>query len=191
MTLKKHFEVTGSDISADMLRLARKLNPEVEYVRGDMRTARLGRLFDAVIIADSITYMRTESDLEAAFRTAHRHLKSGGVFCTYAEQTADRFEQNKTEVSMRRRGDAEVVFIENSFDPDPGDTTCEFTFVYIIRRGGKLMIETDRHIGGLFNLATWLRSLRRVGFRIKQRRYPGENIPTFVCAKPSDVKSAR
>ena len=42
-TLKKHFAVTGVDISENMLALARKLNPEVTYFHGDMRTARLAR----------------------------------------------------------------------------------------------------------------------------------------------------
>lgn len=80
-TLKKHFQVTGVDISPEMLELAARLNPEAEYLQGDMRTVRLGRLFDAVVIADSIDYMLTEVDLRAAFVTAYEHLKPGGVFC--------------------------------------------------------------------------------------------------------------
>lgn len=45
-TFKKHFKVTGVDISEDMLNLARKLNPEVIYQNGDMRTIRLREYFD-------------------------------------------------------------------------------------------------------------------------------------------------
>jgi predicted TPR repeat methyltransferase len=56
-TLKQHFEVTGVDVSEAMLSLARRLNPEVTYALGDMRTVRLGKTFDAVIVADSIDYM--------------------------------------------------------------------------------------------------------------------------------------
>ena len=47
-TLKKHFEVTGVDLSTSMINLAKKLNPEVNYFAGDMRSVRLGKLFDAV-----------------------------------------------------------------------------------------------------------------------------------------------
>jgi trans-aconitate methyltransferase len=36
-TFKKSFEVTGVDISERMLAPARGLNPEVRYIRGDMR----------------------------------------------------------------------------------------------------------------------------------------------------------
>jgi SAM-dependent methyltransferase len=34
-TFKKHFKVTSVDISEDMLALAKKLNPEVNYQYGD------------------------------------------------------------------------------------------------------------------------------------------------------------
>ena len=61
-TFKKHFEVTGVDISQDMLSLAKELNPEIEYIHGDMRTIELGKNFDAVAIPDSIDYMKTKEE---------------------------------------------------------------------------------------------------------------------------------
>ena len=53
-TFKKHFKVTGVDISENMLKLARKLNSEVTYYYGDMRDIKLTGCFDAVTILDSI-----------------------------------------------------------------------------------------------------------------------------------------
>lgn len=50
---KRHFTITGVDLSPGMLRMARAGNPEVEYLEGDMRSIRLGREFDAVAIPDS------------------------------------------------------------------------------------------------------------------------------------------
>ena len=40
-TFKKHFKVTGIDISDGMLKIARKLNPQIKYIRADMREIRL------------------------------------------------------------------------------------------------------------------------------------------------------
>src|SRR5215211_162722 len=46
---KHHLEqVVLTDLSAPMLALSRRLNPELEHIQGDMRTLRLGRVFDAV-----------------------------------------------------------------------------------------------------------------------------------------------
>ena len=46
-----------------MLALSRALNPECEHLAGDMRTLRLGRVFDAVFVHDAVCYMTTRADL--------------------------------------------------------------------------------------------------------------------------------
>jgi SAM-dependent methyltransferase len=188
-TLKKHFRVTGIDTSEDMLKLSTKLNPEVTYSVGDMRTLRLGQLFDTVTIFDSINYMLTVEDLRAAFRTAFKHLKPGGVFLTLIETTPERFRQNWTQCTTHARDDIEIAFIENVYDPDPTDTTYEVTFIYLIRRGGRMDIETDRHVCGIFGLETWHGLLEGVEFEVKQMEFrpvgrEGECYPMMVCIMP-------
>ena len=46
--LKRHFRLTLTDVSGDMLAVSRRLNPECAHHQADMRTVRLGREFDAV-----------------------------------------------------------------------------------------------------------------------------------------------
>jgi SAM-dependent methyltransferase len=183
-TLKQHLAVTGVDVSQEMLSLARRLNPEATYLQGDMRTVRLEQAFDAVMIADSIDYMLTEDDLRAVLATAFVHLRPGGAFCTYAEETAGHFQQNRTRCSARSEGDVEIVFVENAYDPDPADTTYENLFVYLIRRGPgrSLQVETDRHLSGLFPVETWLRLLQETGFEVEQLDMADKErtIPFFV-----------
>jgi SAM-dependent methyltransferase len=187
--LKNHFQVTSADISQSMLKLARQLNPEVEYMMGDMRMLRLDRTFDAVVIHDAINYMLTPQDLRAAFQTAHQHLKSGGVFLTCVEVMPDSFEQNKTRVTTRKKDGVEIAFIENYYDPDENDTVYQGTFIYLIRQGGRLSIETDRHLCGVFPLASWRRLLGEIGFEVRERRFehsefaPGQFYPLLVCIK--------
>jgi SAM-dependent methyltransferase len=184
-TLKKHFEVIGVDLSHQMLKLARQLNPEVTYLPGDMRTVRLGKLFDAVVIFDSLYYMLTEDDLRTAFGTAYLHLKPGGVFLTYQEHDPKRFRQNGTTYSTHGRQHVEVTLIEHTYDPDPTDTTFETTMIYLIRRPEGLKIETDRHLGGLVPTETWLAFLSETGFEAKTLDGSlAEGCPTFVCTKP-------
>lgn len=182
--LKKHFSVTGVDISTNMLALAKKLNPEVTYIKGDMRTISIKDKFDAVIIADSIDYMQTKEDLRDAFKTAFQHLNPGGVFCTYAEEVREKFKQNKTKTNAFSQGDISITTIENSFDPDPTDSTFEFILIYIIRRNGSLSIEHDLHIMGLFDTNTWIEVLEECGFTIRIIEYDKVG-PMFVCVKPT------
>jgi len=182
-TLKQSFSVTGVDISENMLAIARQLNPEVSYALGDMRTVRFGKTFDAVMIADSIAYMLTLEDLREALDTVYIHLKPEGVFCTYAEETKERFQQNKTHYSINHKGDIDIVLIQNDYDPDPVDTIYESTFVYLIRNKGSLDIVNDRHLSGLFNLDTWSGEMTAMGFKVIQTVFEGESFPFFICLK--------
>ena len=77
--LKARAHLTLTDIAPAMLALSATLNPECEHVEGDMRTLRLGRTFDAVLLHDAVTYMTTEADLRAAMETAFVHLRPGGA----------------------------------------------------------------------------------------------------------------
>lgn len=180
-TLKKTFELTAVDLSEEMLEHARKLNPDVTYHQGDMRNVRLGKKYDAVIIADSINYMLTEKELGAAFKTAFEHLRPGGLFFTYAEYFADRFKQNMTWCSSHKKEDVDISFIHNNYDPDPSDTMFESTFIYLIRRDGKLEVETDVHCQGLFEQEVWIRLLRDAGFEVKTEESNSDKYLMYIC----------
>lgn len=162
--LKRYFQITGVDLSTPMLELARKLNPEVTYLEGDMRTVRLGKTFDAVHLGDAVNYMLTLQDLARAFGTAFAHLKPGGAMITFVEQTPEKFVQNKTTITGHQKDEIEIVFIENMYDPDTSDTTYENTFVYLIRKGGTGQVEPDKHVCGIFSVETWVKLMTDAGF---------------------------
>ena len=52
--LKSRFAMTLVDLSDQMLEVSRRLNPDCEHHQGDLRTIRLGRSFDAVLIHDAV-----------------------------------------------------------------------------------------------------------------------------------------
>jgi SAM-dependent methyltransferase len=189
-TFQKDFKVTSVDISEDMLVLAKKLNPEVNYQYGDMRTIRLEERFDAVTILDSINYIRTVENLQKTFITAYEHLKPGGVFLTFVEKFAGQFKQNDTNYSTHTKDNIEITFIENYYDPKASDTSYEATFIYLIRIGGKLEVHTDQHLCGIFKLETWLELLKATGFEVKHVKFTHstftekESYPMLICIKP-------
>jgi SAM-dependent methyltransferase len=189
MTFKKHFAITGIDKSTNMLELARRLNPEIEYIHGDMTDIDLRRTFDIALIYDSVNYMLNETQLKAVFETAFRHLKPGGLALTIVEQTPDRFQQNKTKIQHRQKDEIELTYIEHWYDPDPSDTTYETILVYLIRREKKLTVEADTHICGIFPLDTWERLMKAAEFKSEKDTFrhstfsPGEEFPILVGRK--------
>jgi SAM-dependent methyltransferase len=168
-----------------MLANARKLNPECDYFQKDMRSFDLKQQFDSVFINDAVTYMKTEQELLKVFRMAHKHLKSGGVMISYPDRCKERFKQNETTVWTSKHKDLDITFIENNYDPDPKDQTYETMFIYLIRRNGKLRIEQDFHICGLFGLEVWRKFLKKAGFEVTEEEdEESGDIPVFSCVKP-------
>ena len=162
---KSHFEMTLVDISPRMLRVSRRLNPECEHVKGDIRTVRLGRQFDAVFVHDAICHMTTESELAAVMQTAYEHCRPGGVALLVPDFVRETFVGGTDQGgSDSERGS--VRFLQWIVDPDPSDTTYVVDFAILIRdRRGRARVEHDRHVLGLFARARWLRLLRDVGFK--------------------------
>ena len=93
--LKATLTCTLVDLSADMLAISRRLNPECEHVRGDMRSVRLGRVFDCVLVHDAVCYMATRDDLGRAIGTAFAHTAPGGVALFQPDYVTETFEQGE------------------------------------------------------------------------------------------------
>ncbi len=177
-TFKKHFSVTGVDISEKMIEIAEKTNPEVTYVHGDMRSVELKRRFDAVVIPDSIDYMTTLPDLQKAIATACRHLMPGGVLLITAK-TREEFRENNF-CYTGAKGDIEITIFENNYIPRQNPSTYEATLVYLIRKKGDLSIYTDIHKLGLFSQTEWLALLENAGLNVQQTRLTGIYDPFIL-----------
>jgi hypothetical protein len=166
--LTGEFQATAVDLSEEMLKHSSKLNPGVEHHAGDMRTVRLGKRFKAVIIHDAIEYMLSEADLRAAFATVVAHLEPGGVFITAPDHFRETYRNQCVHSCTNSDGKTELTFIEFDYDPHPEDTTVESIMFYLIREGGELRIEQDRHVTGLFPLQTWIDLMAEAGFMVEQ-----------------------
>ncbi len=156
--LKHRYALTLSDLSGEMLEVSRALNPECEHVQGDMRTLRLGRTFDAVLVHDAIDYMTTEDDLRAALATAYVHCDRVALFMP--DELAETFEPGTD-----HGGTGDVRYLEWTYDPDPSDTWTVTEYVFVLRDGDRARTVHETHRTGLFGRATWLRALEQTGFR--------------------------
>jgi SAM-dependent methyltransferase len=176
--LKKRFAMTLVDRSPRMLAVSRKLNPECQHVKGDIRSVRLRRTFDAVYVHDAICHMTTERDLKAVMQTAYEHCRPGGAALFVPDFVRETFEEGVDHGGGDSERGRSVRFLQWIVDPDPTDNTYVVDFAVLLRgRGGQARIAHDRHLLGLFSRARWLRLLREVGFKAG-------------VAKDSDVRDA-
>jgi SAM-dependent methyltransferase len=188
--LTSRFACTLTDLSPDMLELSRELNPSAEHAVGDMRTLRLGRVFDAVLVHDAVMYMTTKADLEQAITTAFVHTRPGGAAIFAPDYVREAFSPGTdADGSDRSDGSRGVRFLEWRRDPDPNDDTYTVDYALLLREGNDVRVEHDRHIEGLFARATWLELLGRAGYEVESIPRPlddhGEFDQIFLARRPA------
>lgn len=170
--LKRYFELTLVDISIEMLAVSKELNPESEHLHGDMRTVRLNKIFDVVLLHDAIMYMTTEDNLRQALQTAWSHCRRGGAVIILPDYVKETF-QPSTRHGGHDGFDRALRYLEWTYDPDERDSSFITEFAYLLRTpDGNVSIYHDRHYMGLFSRQTWLKCLQNIGFQVEMRADP-------------------
>ncbi len=186
--LKDRLAMTLVDLSDEMLAVSRQLNPECEHINGDMRTIRLGRAFDAVLVHDAIDYMTSEEDLRQVIETAFAHCRPGGVAAFVPDHVADTFQA----VSGSGGGSSDAAgrqasFREWTWDPDPSDDWVQAEYEFVLRSAdATVQVVRETHRLGAFRRATWLRLLSGAGFgTVTAQSAPvGMRGSLFVARRP-------
>ena len=188
--LKAHFEMTLVDSSPQMLAVSRALNPECEHFEGDIRTVRLGRVFDAIFVHDAVCHMTTEEDLRALMQTAFEHCRPGGVAVFVPDEVRESFVPT-TDHGGNDTARGSVRYVQWTTDPDPTDTTIQVDFGILLRdQQGAMRIVHERHTLGLFPRSVWLRLLREAGFKptVVRDAYVRD---LFLARRRSSVNASR
>lgn len=190
--VKAYFEqMTLCDISAPMLARSRVLNPECEHVESDMRTTKLGRTFDCVLIHDAIAYLATQDDLRATAVTMFEHLVPGGAALLIPDCVKETFKESHDDHAADD-GERSLRCISWSHDPDPTDEVHLTDFAFLLRENGEVRAVHDRHEFGLFTTETWLAVCRSAGFEVElisrplpeEYRDSGYTEKMFLCRRP-------
>jgi len=169
--LQPYFSLTLTDVSSGMLTVNRALNPAAEFVQGDMRTLRLVRQFDRVLLHDAVMYMTSEEDLRAALTTARMHLKPDGILVVLPDCVKETFEAETSQGGEDGVDGRALRYLEWTWDPDPEDTTYEAVYALVLREPGEaIRTMQDHHVEGLFPRATWLRIFAEVGLDVRIAR---------------------
>jgi trans-aconitate methyltransferase len=183
--MKRRFSCTLSDVSESMLGLSRGLNPECEHVLGDMRSLRLGRVFDVVLVHDAVVYMLSEADLLRAAETAFVHTRPGGAAIFAPDCVRETFTESANHESGRD-GARTMEYLDWIWDPDPNDTTYAVEYAFLLREGGAVRAVHDHHVEGLFPRATWTDVLETAGYRVEGLERPlgnGAVDRIFLCRR--------
>jgi trans-aconitate methyltransferase len=183
--------MTLVDLADGMLAVSRQLNPECEHHQGDMRTVRLGRMFDAVFVHDAVDYMVTEDDLGRAIETAFVHCRPGGVAVFIPDQITETFVPATDHEPVDDGADGRAVrFLDWSWDPDPTDTSIATEYAFLLRSAdGAIEVVHETHHLGLFGRAVAAPARRR-RFRARGGHRGDDGGPAAAPAVPCPPASA-
>jgi len=162
--LKRRFRLTLTDLSPAMLAVSQVFNPDCEHLQGDMRSLRIGRRFDVVLVHDAIMYATTAGDVRATLQTAAVHCRTGGtvaVLPDYVQETFAAGTDCDGQDDIEGRG---LRYLEWRWDPDPSDNSYIVEYAFLLRESdGTVTVEHDRHVEGLFARADWLKWFEEAG----------------------------
>jgi SAM-dependent methyltransferase len=168
--LAPHTKLTLVDLSPAMLAVSRRLMPKVEHIEGDMRTVRLGRVFEAVLMHDAIMYMTDERDLVAALATARAHL-AGGVAIALPDCVAETFVPGLETGGSDAADGRGARFLEWSQAPVAGASAHDVDYAIMLRNAdGTVETVHDRHRCGLFSRDAWRKAFVKAGFAAPELR---------------------
>jgi len=166
LLVERGYEVTGVDISDDMLRVARsKVKDNAKFIRGDMRNldAAVDGKYDAAIcLFSSISYNQTMPDLRCTIQGLYDHLAEPGVVVFDTHFTKKGFMDGHRGEDVF--DDGRVMGARLSVSKREGDLG-QISFSYLIKDGAKtIVLRDDVHRLGLFDHEDFLRTMQEVGF---------------------------
>ena len=187
--MKAHFDMTLVDLSEEMLNVSRKLNPDCWHQRGDMRSVRLGREFDAVFVHDAICYITSEPDLRRVFETVFVHCRPGGAALFCPDYVRETFKES-TDHGGHDGDGRSMRYMDWTFDPDPEDSTYLVDMTYVMRVGdAEPRVVQERWTEGLFAIPQWLALLADAGFEARHFTMDNDDAPmgsnVFLAIKPA------
>jgi SAM-dependent methyltransferase len=191
--LKATLRCTLIDIAPAMLELSRRLNPECEHIQGDMRSLKLDRLFDCVLVHDAVSYMTSRADLGNAIATAFVHTGPGGVAIFQPDFVAETFAPG-TEAGGSDADGRGLRYLEWRRTPGPLDETYVTDMAYLLHdKDGVAHIFHDCHVMGLFPRAVWLELIATAGFEprpvpFQHSSYSDTGHEVFLGLRPASRK---
>ena len=137
---KVYYDVTGLDLSEEMLKIARANIGGVEFIQSDMVQMNLEKQFDIITcLFGSFNYLHTRSDREKTVKAFSNHLKKGGIVVIepmFTEETlilghlgfntVDEPDAKIARMNLTRR-EGDLVFIDFQFLVGTPDGISHYT----------------------------------------------------------------
>lgn len=162
------FNVTGLDLSEDMISLAKERISEddegLRFVTGDMLNLSEKDTYDVVTCySDSICYMPNEKAVGQVFQGVYETLKDNGTFIFDVHSTYQ-IEEGFSEYSYHYQTD-EFAFLWESYPGEEVYSVEHFLTFFVPSDDGKFERHDELHEERTYEIATYKTLLKNAGFK--------------------------
>ncbi len=168
--IKRGFDVTGVDMSEDMLAVAAEKAAEegVVFPLFQQDMSKLGGLPEcdiATIFCDALNYLSKPEEVRDTFRHVHRHLAANGMFL-FDVHSIYQMEQIFSNQTFTWNED-EIAYIWNSFPgEDPHSIEHDLTFFVLDEESGLYGRIDEFHKQRTYPVSDYLDWLHEAGFDV-------------------------
>ena len=185
------YDITGLDLSAEMLSLAKQRQEEAgvnfPLFQVDMRDLSSFGRYDAIIsFCDTLCYLQTFDDLMSVFEQAYAHLDEGGVFL-FDVFTTEHIES--LEGYSYHDEIPEIIFTWDSFHgEEPHSVEHELSF-FVEQEDGNYERVMELHQERTYPIDTYKEMLKKAGFKNIEvsadfnKEITGDNMRWFFKAQ--------
>jgi ubiquinone/menaquinone biosynthesis C-methylase UbiE len=195
---EKGYNVTGIDISEDMLAIASekssRKNMNITWINQDMKELAVPTYYDvAISYCDVVNYLTSEEEIKKTFSNVNKALKDKGLFLfdIHSESYINNFLMHQTFAEVRD----DISFIWFCEEGDKKSTVEHYLTFFVKNRTGTFDRFDEFHIQRTFPISFYQKSLQHSGFDILSvtsdfsfhtLREAGDRI-FFVCQKREAV----
>ncbi|RIP34191.1 class I SAM-dependent methyltransferase [Staphylococcus gallinarum] len=168
--LSTYKDVTGMDLSVDMLAMASQKSTHVNWLEGDMTDFDLNRQFDVItIFCDSLNYLQEQNDVIATFQHVYKHLVNDGVliFDVHTTHKMDTLFNNQSYID-----ESEDIFLGwEAVQGEVSHSVWHDMSFFIKKENGQYERFNESHYQRTYTKNQYIDMLRHAGFN---------EIQTFV-----------
>jgi len=182
---RKSFNVTGIDISKEMLALAGKKHPDVDFRECDMTNFDLGRRFGSIIcLYGSIAFVKTKDRLKAAISCFSNHMDKGAVLVLVPWSNKEDFKEIIVADKEKKGNGVKAVRLEHVklYKKD----FVKIEYHYLVGMNKKISYYRGHHpVIGLFSKTDYRDAIRGAGLEVAEE-YRGNDVQmgmAYICKK--------
>jgi len=179
---KKNFKPEGTDLSKNLIKIAKEKNPSIKFKIADMLKLGSKKKYDILtLLFSSIVYLKNENEVLKMLRNFNKILNNQGILLIETVYLKDHFRGIKNHI---REYSGKELSIKRTANISLNENNYIFDAKYEILKKGK----PKRVIYDKYPLKAWTKSefksfLEKAGFNVKISKYKKTDTIIFICIK--------